>query len=111
VLCTEDPGRADLYRRLRELQRLLRDRGDRTSWPTLDDARDHPFTDEQLARIRSRRSRQIIGTPDEVRTDLERLAEATGAQELTILTHAQTFDERVESYRLLARTFGLEPPH
>ena len=107
AIVAEDPERAALFLRLRELQRMRRDRGIRGPPPTLEEAAAHPFTDEELANMRGKRSRQIVGTPDEVKEGIEALAAESEADEVVVLTITPTFADRVRSYELLADAFDL----
>ena len=68
AIATEDPERADLFRRVREIQRIRRDQGYRGPPPTLEEAAATPFSDEDMDRLRSKRSRQIIGSGAEVKS-------------------------------------------
>ena len=45
---------------------------------------------------------QFVGSPQQVADQLERLQEATGADELIITTITHDHADRVRSYRLLA---------
>ena len=110
AIANDDPDRVELLRRARELQKIRRDSGQRGPAPTLAEAADYPFTDEQLEGMRSKRSRQIVGTPDTVRAEIEALVAATGADEVVILTITPSFADRVKSYELLAQAFALTPP-
>ena len=107
AIAAEDAERADLFRRLRELQRIRRDRGIRGPAPTLDEAAAHPFSQDELDAMRGRRSRQIVGTPAEVKSGIEALAEEAAADEVVILTITPAFEDRVRSYELIAGEFGL----
>ncbi|MYA16195.1 MAG: LLM class flavin-dependent oxidoreductase [Gammaproteobacteria bacterium] len=107
AIAVEDPERAGLFRRMREIQRIRRDRGQRGPAPTLEEAAEWPFTDEELKAIRHRRSRQIIGTPEEVKADIEDLAAQSGADEAILLTITPTFADRLRSYELIAEAFGI----
>ena len=109
AIVAEDPARAELFLRLRELARLRRDRGLRGPPPTLEDAASHPFTEEQLEAARGKRSRQIVGTPQQVKAGIEALAEESEADEVVVLTITPAFEDRVKSYELLAAAFGLSP--
>ena len=53
--------------------------------------------------------RGIIGTPDQVRGQLEEVAEAYGAEEVMVLTITHDHAARLRSYELLAAAFDLEP--
>ena len=59
--------------------------------------------------MRSKRSRQIIGTPAEVRERIDALVAETGADEAVILTITPTFEDRVRSYELIARAYADAP--
>mgnify|MGYP001174003700 CR=1 FL=1 len=54
-----------------------------------------------------RSGRRIIGTPDRVREEVERVAAAYGAEEVVLLTITHDHEARRRSYELLAREFGL----
>ena len=109
AIVAEDPQRAELFLRLRELTRMRRDRGLRGPPPTLEDAASHRFTDEELRTMRGKRSRQIVGTPEEVKRNIEALAAESGADEAVVLTITPSFEDRLRSYELLAEAFELQP--
>lgn len=107
AIAVEDAERADVFRRMREIQRIRRDRGERGPAPTLEEAAAWPFTDEELDAMKSRRSRQIIGTPDEVKAAIEDLAAQSEADEVVLLTITPTFEDRLKSYELIADAFAM----
>src|SRR5947199_6227664 len=53
--------------------------------------------------------RAIIGTPEQVRTGLEEVAEEYGADEVIIVTITYDHGARRRSYELIAEAFGLTP--
>ena len=107
AVVADDPEKAELFRRLRELQRIRRDRGQRGPPPTLEEAAAHAFTDEELEAMRSKRSRQIVGTPDEVKAGIDDLVRESGADEVIVLTITPSFEDRLRSYELLAEAYAL----
>ena len=107
AIVAEDAEQADGFLRLRELTRLRQDRGARGPRPTLEEALRYPFTDEQLAHMRGRRSRQIVGTAQQVKAGIDALVAESGADEVVVLTITPTFADRLRSYELLAEAFGL----
>jgi len=107
AIAHEDPERIELFRRMRELQRIRRERGIRAPAPTLDEAAEYDFTEDQLARMRNKRSRQIIGTPKEVKNEIDALVDASGANEVVILTITPSFEDRIGSYELIAAEYSL----
>lgn len=65
------------------------------------------FTEPELDYIAYLRQTSVHGSPGTVRGKLEDLAETYGTSELVIVTITYDFQARRESYRLLAREFGL----
>jgi alkanesulfonate monooxygenase SsuD/methylene tetrahydromethanopterin reductase-like flavin-dependent oxidoreductase (luciferase family) len=62
-----------------------------------------------LREVEYHRRRQVVGTPDQVKTRLMTLAETYGVDEIVVLTICHDFAARKRSYALLAGAFGLEP--
>ena len=71
-------------------------------FPTPEQARAHQWTDEDRALVADRVDTQFAGSPGQVADQLERLREATGADELIITTITHDHADRVRSYQLLA---------
>ena len=110
AIAHDDPERVELLRRAHELARIRRDKGQQGPAPTLEEAAAHQFTDAELERMRTKRSRQIVGTPQAVRAEIEELVAATGADEVVVLTITPSFEDRMKSYELLAAEFELAIP-
>ncbi|MER7934562.1 MULTISPECIES: LLM class flavin-dependent oxidoreductase [unclassified Streptomyces] len=72
-------------------------------FPTPRQARAHTWTDEDRALVADRVETQFVGSPGQVADQLERLQEATGADEMLITTITHSHPDRVRSYDLLAR--------
>ncbi|MFJ2237263.1 LLM class flavin-dependent oxidoreductase [Streptomyces sp. NPDC087859] len=71
-------------------------------FPTPDEARAHPWTDEDQELVQDRLDTQFVGSPATVADRLEQLQEATDADELLITTITHGHTDRVRSYELLA---------
>ncbi|MFE3032243.1 MsnO8 family LLM class oxidoreductase [Streptomyces canus] len=71
-------------------------------YPTPEEARAHPWTDEDRALVQDRLDTQFVGSPSQVADQLEQLQEATGADELLVTTITHDHTDRVRSYELLA---------
>ncbi|GAA4662400.1 LLM class flavin-dependent oxidoreductase [Gordonia humi] len=71
-------------------------------YPTPDQARGLAWDDASAALVADRVATQFVGTAREVADDLERLRDATSADELIITTITHDHADRVRSYRLLA---------
>jgi luciferase family oxidoreductase group 1 len=71
-------------------------------FPTPDEARRHTWIDCDRALVADRVETQFVGTAVQVADRLERLRDATEADELIITTITHDHADRVRSYRLLA---------
>ena len=74
--------------------------------PTPEEAAAHPWTEQELQLAAQRRRFMSVGTPDQVRGDLERRRTYAGADELVITTQVHDLAERVLSYELLAKAYA-----
>ncbi|MEV6941867.1 MsnO8 family LLM class oxidoreductase [Streptomyces sp. NPDC051172] len=72
-------------------------------FPTPEEARAHPWTDEDRALVQDRLDTQFVGSPARVADHLEQLQQATDADELLITTITHDHADRVRSYELLAQ--------
>ena len=71
-------------------------------FPTPEEARRRPWTDADRALVQDRVDTQFVGNPRQVADQLERLRDATEADELIITTITHDHADRVRSYQLLA---------
>jgi alkanesulfonate monooxygenase SsuD/methylene tetrahydromethanopterin reductase-like flavin-dependent oxidoreductase (luciferase family) len=71
-------------------------------FPTPEQARRHTWSDSDRELVADRVETQFVGTAVQVADQLERLRDATGADELIITTITHDHRDRVHSYRLLA---------
>jgi alkanesulfonate monooxygenase SsuD/methylene tetrahydromethanopterin reductase-like flavin-dependent oxidoreductase (luciferase family) len=76
------------------------------AFPTPEEARKHTWTDADRALVADRVDTQFVGSPAQVADQLERLEEATGADELIITTITHDHADRVHSFELLAREWN-----
>jgi alkanesulfonate monooxygenase SsuD/methylene tetrahydromethanopterin reductase-like flavin-dependent oxidoreductase (luciferase family) len=76
------------------------------AFPTPEEARKHTWTDADRTLVADRVDTQFVGSPSGVADQLERLREATGADELIITTITHDHADRVRSYELLAREWS-----
>jgi alkanesulfonate monooxygenase SsuD/methylene tetrahydromethanopterin reductase-like flavin-dependent oxidoreductase (luciferase family) len=75
-------------------------------FPTPDEARRHTWTERDRGLVADRTDTQFTGTPGQVADQLERLRDATGADELIITTITHDHADRVRSYQLLAEEWA-----
>ncbi|MBX6390350.1 MAG: LLM class flavin-dependent oxidoreductase [Frankia sp.] len=75
-------------------------------FPSPAEARRHVWTDADRALVADRVDTQFVGSPSRVADQLERLRDATGADELIITTITHDHADRVHSYRLLMQEWA-----
>ena len=66
-----------------------------------------PWTAEDAALVADRVDTRFVGAPDEVAERLETLRRVTGADELIVTTITHAHADRVRSYELLAKAWGI----
>jgi luciferase family oxidoreductase group 1 len=108
VLCANTAQQALQMRKVLDYRFIQMEQGNFTSLSTYDEIRDYQFTDLELLRIRANSGRVVAGTPDLVKSELEKLARDFGVDEIVATTMAG-FAERKRSFELLAEAFDLSP--
>jgi len=74
--------------------------------PTPEEAAAHPWTDQERQLAAQRRRFMSVGTPEQVREDLERRRTHADADELIITTQIHDPAERRLSYELIAKAYA-----
>ncbi|MGV3503457.1 MAG: LLM class flavin-dependent oxidoreductase [Adhaeribacter sp.] len=108
VLCADTAQQALQMRKVLDYRFIQMEQGNFTSLSTYEEIRDYQFNDLELLRIRANAGRVVSGTPDLVKSELEKLAGEFGVEEIVVTTMAR-FEERKRSFELLAQAFGLRP--
>lgn len=80
-------------------------------FPTPGEAAAHPFTPGERRALTAFTSQQAQGTPETVARRLTELADATGADELMLVTPVHSLAHRLRSYALVAAQMQLAAPH
>ncbi|GAB4074021.1 LLM class flavin-dependent oxidoreductase [Barrientosiimonas marina] len=82
-------------------------KGADTKVPSIEEVKKRTFRQEELQEMQKNRRRCVIGTPDQVKMELERLSDIYQTDEFMIITNIYDFSAKVHSYRLLAEAFDL----
>jgi luciferase family oxidoreductase group 1 len=109
VICAETTEHARWLAGSSALSFVRLRQGRPTPLPTPEDAAEYVFTPSEREIVRSWTAPLILGDPDEVRAQLEALAQRTGVDELMITTMVHSPAERLRSYELLAEAWNLAP--
>ncbi|WP_047154705.1 LLM class flavin-dependent oxidoreductase [Aneurinibacillus tyrosinisolvens] len=78
-----------------------------TRIPSVAEAKSRLLTAEERVRVQENRKRMIIGTPKKVRDEILRVSELYRTEEFMIITNIYDFQEKIQSYTLLAEAFQL----
>jgi len=107
VICAESEERARHLAASRDLSRLRQRQGRPAPFPAPEEALAYPYTEVERRFVEHGRRRQIVGTPETVKPQIEALADSYGVDEVVVLTITHDFPARKRSYALLAEAFEL----
>ncbi|TKH40786.1 LLM class flavin-dependent oxidoreductase [Paenibacillus terrae] len=108
VSCAETTEEAEQLASSASLFFLLLMQGkELTSLPSVKTALSYSYTEFDRERLRQSAAWRVVGTPDQCKEQLLRLAEQYRTDELLVVSSIHDFDKRVQSYRLLAKAFDL----
>jgi luciferase family oxidoreductase group 1 len=108
VVCAETEERARHLATTMELARLRISRGEFLPLPSPEEALAYPYSEGERAALREFRAMTISGAPDAVRAQIEAKVRETGADEVMVVSTVHDHAERLRSYELLARAWGLQ---
>lgn len=85
---------------------LLQNRA--SAFPTVEEALAYTYSDEEKTMLRAVERRGIVGSPEQVRGRLLQMGAEHGVDDFVALTITYDQADRVKSYELLAKAFGLK---
>lgn len=80
-----------------------------TEMPSVETALNYTYTPYDRFSIKENRKRMVVGSPGEVREQLQALAEHYQCGELMLSSHIHCFEDKLKSLRLIAEACGLSP--
>lgn len=107
VLCGETEQIAHEMRAQTDYRLLQFEKGNFEQPGGYDSIKDVVYSPEEQARIRHNRHRMIAGTKDQVKEQLQALADAFDVDEIVVATMTYSFEQRLRSFELLAEAFDL----
>lgn len=102
IVCAETQEVAEELALSQDLWLLNVGKGRSTVIPTIEDAKNRTYNQDELDEIKQNRRRAIIGTPSYVKEQLEALSKLYQTDEFLIITNIDDFKARLNSYRLIA---------
>jgi luciferase family oxidoreductase group 1 len=107
VFCSEDEEKIFRHKAVMDHRFIQFEKGLGLSPFGYEDIKDTEYTLQEQDRMRYNRQRIVAGTPAMVKNRLTQLAESYGLDEIIAVTIAEDFDDRLQSYKLLADMFEI----
>jgi luciferase family oxidoreductase group 1 len=107
VICADTANEAERQAASVDLLILKVEKGEFGGIPSLEETQSYPYSEWDRLRIRDNRSRMIVGDPEQVKGQIQSLADDYGIDEVMVITSTPDFAARLRSYELLADAFGL----
>ena len=109
AFCSEDPQKVKEVQAVMDYRLLSFEKGKYDEIPTYEIAGAYEYTPAEWQRVLFNRQRTAIGAPYQVVKRFGELAQEFGVNELVISTFANSMEDRLHSYELLASLFQLVP--
>lgn len=109
AFCSEDEETVERWKAEFDYRLLHIERGRDTPIPSYEEIEQIEYMPEEQLRINFNRGRMIAGNPESMRQQIEKLCAQYGVDEVVLCTIAEDAAARMESFRLLAKEFQLEP--
>ncbi|MDU1844674.1 MAG: LLM class flavin-dependent oxidoreductase [Niallia nealsonii] len=103
VVCAPTQEEAEEMAMSQDLWLLAVEKGEDTFILSKEEAKRADLSEEDREIVRKNRKRAIIGTPEKVKEELVRLSENYQTDEFMIITNIYDFEEKLQSYTLLAQ--------
>ncbi|WP_207514657.1 LLM class flavin-dependent oxidoreductase [Longitalea luteola] len=107
AFCSEDAHKAEQVQAVMDYRLLSFEKGRYDEIPTYEAASQYKYTDNEWQRVLFNRQRTIVGTPPVVKEKITALAAELDVPEVMVATFAETKEDRLRSYELLAELFSL----
>lgn len=108
AVCAETEAHAEYLASSLDLAILKIEQGGiRHYFPTPEEATNYSYTMYEKQRIQENRRRMIVGSPDQVKKQIETLANYYEVDEVIVNTIVSPFEEKMKSYQLIADAFQL----
>ncbi|GAB3924203.1 LLM class flavin-dependent oxidoreductase [Larkinella terrae] len=108
VFCSDDPEVVQRQQAMVDYRFLQYELRGRVNPFDYNDLKTVSYSPAEEARIQHNRQRMIMGSSEEVKKQLLKMADQYEVDELMLVNVASEFEERLESYRLLAEVFELK---
>lgn len=107
AFCGDTEEQVSRVQAVMDYRLLAISKGQMDEAPSFESIRGYQYTSDELRHIQYNRQRMIMGTRETIGAKFISLAESFNASEIVVATFADSFDERLRSYELLAEIFEL----
>jgi len=108
AFCAESEQKVQEAQAMMDFRFLSFEKGKYDLQFSYEDIKDYDYSPAEWQRVLHNRGRVITGTPDIVKEKLLALAKECDTDEIMIATFTEHFEDRLQSYRLLADLFELK---
>ena len=108
AFCAESEQKVKEAQAMMDFRFLSFEKGQYDLQFSYNDIKDYEYSPAEWQRVLHNRGRVIVGTPDVIKEKLVALAEECDTDEIMIATFTEHFEDRLQSYRLLADLFELK---
>lgn len=108
MFCSESEEKVHQVQATMDHRFLNIEKGKTDESPSYESIKETSYSREEQARIQYNRMRMIVGTPDVVEEKLIALVAAFDTEEVVISTFTDQFEDRLNSYALLAEMFEIK---
>lgn len=105
AFCSADEQKVAQAKAMYDYRLLSFEKGNYQQLYAYEDIKDHVYTPADLQRLEYHRNRYFAGTPDELKLQFTELAASFQTDEIVVATFADTKEDRLRSYELLAEMF------
>lgn len=109
AICAEDEAEAHRLSASSALYFLQLEKGmELDTFPSVETALAFPYTEYDDMRLVQGRQRRIVGTPEQVRNQIQAISERYQTKDILIASPIHNYAARIRSYELIAQAFHLQ---
>lgn len=108
AFCGETQEKAGRVQAVMDYRLLNLSKGRMDESPSYETIKDYKYSGEELRYVQFNRQRMIVGTPELVKERMLALARELDVDEIVVATFADTSEDRLRSYEMLADMFDLK---
>lgn len=109
AVCADSEAEAQRLATSMELAWLRFQRNQFLPLPSPETASAHPYSDDDIRALQQHRALTIVGTPEQVRAQIQTAVSDSGADEVMIVSNIHDPRARLRSYELIAQAFAADP--